>query len=351
MIIKNNKKVIGVSKGATPITKIYKGNKVVWKKDYIAHIVGSFVESTSKEDRYVYINGEKHYLDTEFDVKIQIDKPWTYGYSDDLSIREIGVSYFGVGLKTITKIKGFKPITLNSFFINQSSLIDISGLVDINTSNCQDLCSCFRFCSSLKDISPIKNWNVEKVINLSSLFEGCSSLSDITEITNNWNPISNTGLNNTFRETNLLELDLHKWNMPLLNRMSAACRACSNLNKVNYSNTINKLVTTVANNFYDAVNLKEVNFDGCNFDGVTNGDNMFKGATSLTTLTGTFYNWKITYSNIQVCPLTVDSCVTLFNALKDNYKATITIKSSSYSQLTSEQLAIATSKGWSVAKE
>lgn len=31
MIVKNNKKVIGVSKGNTPITKIYKGEKVVWE--------------------------------------------------------------------------------------------------------------------------------------------------------------------------------------------------------------------------------------------------------------------------------------------------------------------------------
>lgn len=62
MIIKGGKKVIGVSRGATPITKIYKGTRVVWEKekaDYgnLCDIVlcrnkDNFIFSTSNVEKF-----------------------------------------------------------------------------------------------------------------------------------------------------------------------------------------------------------------------------------------------------------------------------------------------------------
>lgn len=77
---------------------------------------------------------------------------------------------------------------------------------------------------------------------------------------------------------------------------------------------------------------------------------MFTGTTKLTTVTGEFIG-KIKQSNFDLgsAPLTAESVMIFFNALDEEYPSTITISKTTNGYLSEEQLAIPTSKGWTVA--
>lgn len=352
MIKVKNKDLIDLKLGSKQVLKVYKGKELEWElKSYYVHLTGSFAD-TPQEQRYVWINGVKYYLDMDFDLSLYLKEPWTFGEAPYvLGSTNNTSSWFGSGLKTITDIKGTDYIEYPTcMFIDQSSLVDISGLSKWDTSNVKSLMAIFRGCSSLSDITPLERWNVSNVDNLSSAFQNCVSLEDISAIYT-WNPVLNTGLNNFFNGcTSLSEVDLSNWHAPVLNRCSSLIAGCSKVTKLNVSNLITSQNTRINSMVTNCGSLKELNLSNCNFSSVSD-NSVFTNCTSLTTLVGPFYNWKSQYSEIQNCPLSVESCVTLFEGLvNDGTKRTLTIKSSSYSQLSSEQIAIATAKGWSIAK-
>lgn len=102
--------------------------------------------------------------------------------------------------------------------------------------------------------------------------------------------------------------------------------------------------------FTNCVNLKELKNIKLNFNGgyrnISNG--MFFKCNSLTTVNGTIENIK---ENIDLSdsPLTNESAMVFINGLSEVEETkTIKFKSTTYNTLTEEQIAIATSRGWSI---
>lgn len=100
--------------------------------------------------------------------------------------------------------------------------------------------------------------------------------------------------------------------------------------------------------------LHTINF-GSNFDlrsVINNAGNVFRGRTKLTTLTGTFKWTSIADLDAGDCPLTADSAMVLINGLPNLSDTTHNLKLSetTFDSLSEEQIAVATTKGWTVSK-
>lgn len=83
----------------------------------------------------------------------------------------------------------------------------------------------------------------------------------------------------------------------------------------------------------------------------TNLDNFFTGCSSLTNVVGELNDIPISLSLKDSPLLTADSCMVFINGLmEDKVGQSLTLHRDAYDRLSEEQLAVATSKGWSVVR-
>lgn len=181
-----------------------------------------------------------------------------------------------------------------------------------NTSRCTDFSALFNYCDSLKyvDLSSLNTSNAE---NMEFMFVECSAL----------------------RAVDLSSFDTSK-------------------------------VTNMYNMFCGDTSLVEINFGNLDLSNVYAADMIFYGCTSLTTVRGTIQGFGNGYDpylydsldeyecpslDLSDCPLTNSSAMVFINGLaKAKSDQTITFSAQTYDTLTSAQIAVATSKGWSVVR-
>ena len=173
-------------------------------------------------------------------------------------------------------------------------LIDISGLENLDVSQCTDLHGMFNGCKNIKNFECLKNWNVsncenfegifaycnmtdvnflsswkvDKAIDLGGIFYGCEKLSNLEGI-KNWN----VGRAKCFRDAfnnckGLTDVNvLQNWNMSKANAINGMFCHCKNLVNVEslFKWKLNSGIRKV-NIFWDCGKLKNVpsNLDGNN---------------------------------------------------------------------------------------
>ena len=170
------------------------------------------------------------YKDKEYDLKEYFnDIEKEYNYKDSFLI----------------KLRGINKITdMSHMFSGCNTLISISGLSKLNTSNISDMAYMFYNCSSLLALPDISNWNTSYVKNLSYMFSGCSNLSSLSDISN-WETFSTTDLSYMFRGCiNLVSLPkISNWKVDNIINMSYLFNGCRKLQSLpdishwNMSNT------------------------------------------------------------------------------------------------------------------
>lgn len=107
-------------------------------------------------------------------------------------------------------------------------------------------------------------------------------------------------------------------------------------------------VTIMDNTFYGCSALSSLDLSSFNTAACTNMNSTFYGCTKLTTVTGVFEGTKVDL-DLHYSPLTNESAMVFINGLANvGETKTIKFKSTTYNTLTPEQIAIATSKGWTV---
>lgn len=120
-----------------------------------------------------------------------------------------------------------------------------------------------------------------------------------------------------------------------------------------YNIVVTSKVTSMRQVFSMATSLKHIHCDNWDCSNVANMTDIFTGSTALTSITGTITNIRPSI-NLRWNPLDNDSAMVLINGLKDysseGSTRTITFRASTYNTLTDEQIAVATAKGWTVAK-
>ena len=226
--------------------------------------------------------------------------------------------------------------SLNNSFYGCSSLISMPL---INTSNVISFDKAFYNCSSLKSIPLI---DMTSATTLKESFYGCSSLKSI--------PLFNTSKIENFEKafSNCEQLEtIPAFDMSNANNTNGMLYRCNRLKTVPSLNTIN--VTNMGDMFAWNNILESVG--RLNADSVTNIKNVFYFCPKLTNIGG-FTNLAIDLDLSSNSLLTVDSLMNVINEAKDLSEtgtATLTLGSTNIEKLTEEQIAIASSKGWTLA--
>lgn len=198
--------------------------------------------------------------------------------------------------------------------------LDVSNF---DVSNATTLTSMFSSCYSLKSVGNINNWNVSKVTTFASMFRYCHSLNQTFNLST-WNVSKVTNASYMFAECySLLEFTANNWNL-------AVC-------------------TTVESMFYMAKNLKTLTLNNwCSnstLPKLTTNPSYFAGyCYSLENYSGPklHLNHSFTYDY----SLTYESLIGIINNLPTVSSKTITISGIPYGQLTTDEKAIITTKGW-----
>ena len=245
------------------------------------------------------------------------------GY-DGLSSVSVTTNVSGGTTDKIKMIDGMK-LNYNRYVIDYSKF-DTSELTDFryllaNTN--------FELLPSRTSID-LSTWDTANATNMNSLFYNCSGVNSIIGL-ENWNTSNVEIMENTFNScTKITTLDLSNWNV---------------------SN-----VTAFSNMFSSAIYLKTLNISNWNMSKATRyNDYMFYDCTSLTNLNmdgAILPKSNLKQFGLDSCPLTVDSLVSVLNALPQldgGTTYTCTIGSTNLGKLSDDQKAIATNKGWTLS--
>lgn len=252
----------------------------------------------------------------------------------------------------------WNPKETSLFYSSNSNLV-FFPLVD--TSNVTSLYNAFYGCSSLISMPLI---NTSKVTTFEKAFYNCSSLKDIALL----DMTSATTLKQAFYACSLKNIPLFDTSniqnfqnafencssiqtVPSFDMSSATITTnmfykCNALKTVPSLNTIN--VTDMSSMFSWSSNLETVG--RLNADKVTNIKNIFYYCNKLANLGG-FSNLAVSLDLTISNYITADSLMNVINEAKDlseTGSATLTI-GNKVGLLTEEQIAIATSKGWTIA--
>lgn len=236
---------------------------------------------------------------------------------------------------------------LASTFNNCYSLksIDISNW---NTSNCTSFASMFANCHNLMSLN-LSNINTSNVTTFATMFVNCYSLTTIGNISN-WDTKNVVNMSEMFSYCySLKSLVFDNWDVKKITTISYMMRYCYNLETVSLKNWDLAACTTMTEMFYSDSKLHTVDMTGWKISALTTAPGaLFRYCYSLKNCTGAPITLNHSYA--QCYALTKESAIAIFTNLPTvTTSRTITIDNYVNSRLTSEEKAIATGKGWTIA--
>ena len=194
-------------------------------------------------------------------------------------------------------------------------------LTNVDTSNVTDMNRMFNFCSGLTSLD-VSNFDTSKVTNMGSMFSNCYNLKSLD--------VSNF---DTSKVTNMISMFLGTWNLTSLDLSSFNT---SNVVDMQYMFDYDSELIDLYLNFDVRLNK--------------NFTDIFFGCNKLTNVVGKFEGTKYDL-DLSSCPLTAQSAMVFINGLATvTEKRTLALSRTTYDSLTKEQIAIATSKGWTVTR-
>lgn len=209
-------------------------------------------------------------------------------------------------------MEGFK-------FTACSSLTAIEGLENVPVRELRSLASFFSQVS-LGDWGGIKDWDVSNITNMDSMFVmggGGGGTLDLSS----WRPDKVTSIAQMFMGASFVTINVGGWNTSKVTDMQYLFMNSS---------------------------LRTLNISNWDFGNADTSKDLFN-CSFLTDVTGPVYNIRNSISLRNSRNLTAESAMVFINGLAEvGEPQTLTLSSEAYGKLTEEQIAIATSKGWTI---
>ena len=186
----------------------------------------------------------------------------------------------------------------------------------------------------------------DKVTDMSYMFYNCSNLTQLD--TSNWDTSQVTNMYCMFRSCSLLtEADLSNFKTDLVGNMSYMFSDCKSLTQLDVSNFVTSNVTDMLSMFYNCNNLTSLDVSNFDTSKVTNMSGFIVNASVLQN----FISCAIPVSfGANGTALTHDSLMSIINNLATvTTIQTLTLGKTNLAKLSSEEKAIATNKGWTLA--
>ncbi len=199
--------------------------------------------------------------------------------------------YNNSNITTVVFDESFKdacPTTTKAWFLNLTSLKNVTGIEYLNTSEVKTMYRMFEGCSSLTTLD-LSSFNTAAVEDMSGMFSGCSSLTSLDLSSFNTEAVEN--ISSMFKGcSSLTSLDLSSFNTANVKNMSGMFYGCRSLTTLDLSSFNTAKVKNMSGMFQNCKNLKTI-FASSNFivsDG-TYAFSIFVGCFSLVGGNGTRY--------------------------------------------------------------
>ena len=244
------------------------------------------------------------------------------------------------------------PVTNMGYFTqpcrDKLRTLDLS---EFDTSQVTSMYEAFYQCNKLEEIN-LTNVDTSNVTDMTQMFSSCSNLTSLD--LSSFNTSNVTDMYGMFKEcTNLTSLDVSNFDTSKVTNMVSMFNYCSSLTSLDVSNFNTSKVTNMYYMFANHSKLTDlyINFDVRSIkDDTYNYDGIFYDCSSLENVVGKFEGAKYDLS-LLACPLTAQSAMVFINGLATvTEQRTLSLSATTYDSLTPEQIAIATSKGWTVTR-
>lgn len=269
---------------------------------------------------------------------------------DTSNVTSMGYMFFNCRILTSLDVSNFNTgnvTNMDRMFCICSNLtsLDVSNF---DTSNVTNMGYMFSNCSNLTSLD-VRNFVTSNVTAMSSMFSDCSNLTSLD--VSNFDTSNVTNMYGMFGGCRHLEsLDVSNFDTSKVTNMSSLFFNNYKLTLLDLTNFDTSKVTDMSHMFDECVKLKDLylNFDLKSISDYQDG--IFTSCRSLTNVVGKFNNYKYNLW-LESAPLTAQSAMVFINGL-----ATVTetrrlsLSATTYDSLTPEQIAIATSKGWTVTR-
>lgn len=337
---------------------LFRGDTLVYRK-LPGILAGSFTEPGEYTFKY---NG--------VDTPIELNSDLTFSKNVRKLTNCVSMFSNSVNLETITAFPTTKDVTNMSFMFNFCNNLYYIDFSNFDTSKVTTMQSMFSNCYALTSLD-VSDFDMSNVTDMSNMFAGCYALTDLnvsgidtskvktmfqafTELRaietldlSDLNTESVTNMSTMFaRCFNLKNLNISSFDTSKVTNMQNMFKECSSLTSLDISHFIFKDGVYLQRMFSDCTSLESINFGVKSFSKFTL--NMFANCTSLTTVTGTASN-IIVDLHLQYSSLAHDSVMFFINGLAEVEETkNIFLKTSVMNTLSDEEIALATSLGWTV---
>lgn len=265
---------------------LYRGTSLIWRKQNVSN---TGMITGIYNTNYVGFWGQQSlYNDnTKTNVPFEIDNDGNFAVNFEGDI---------VSLKNLTKTVKINGSSSTLSYNDAITMIDLSNL---DTSNVTDISNIFDSAHKLNEVRGLAKINLNNILYCQGMFDECKNIESVDFGTNKISDKTNGGGGSGI--------------------------------------------------FYECNNLKNIHI---NFEQLgTSNYCDFYYCYALTTVTGQWKSNGYCDLNLAFSPLTNASVMVFINGLANISSAkNIKLKSSTYDTLTAEQIAVATSKGWTVIR-
>ena len=324
-----NKDIIKIYFRGNEIVALYRGDTLIFKKSGggstteptgVYAVRGTLKPDSRAQNIQLCVNGQRE----QFDVNN--DKTFEYTFTN---VPVIYMDNFTLACKDELKTLDLSSLDtsqvtsmIEAFFQCKVESLNISNL---DTSSVTNMSGMFKECTNLTSLD-VSNFDTSNVTDMSYMFYYCSSLTS---------------------------LDVSNFDTSKVTNMDSMFNYCSSLTSLDVSNFNTSKVTNMYYMFANHRKLTDlyINFDVRSIkDDTYNYDGIFYDCSSLENVVGKFEGAKYDLS-LLACPLTAQSAMVFINGLATvTEKRTLKLSRTTYDSLTPEQIAIATSKGWTVTR-
>ena len=191
-------------------------------------------------------------------------------------------------IKTVTIEDEIFPKNTSLWFSDCTTLTQIKGIENLDTSNVQDMSAMFSGCSGLTSLD-LSGFDTSKVTKFSNMFYRCSGLTNLD--VSNFDTSMVDSMNLMFRGcSSLRSLNLSSFNTENTVTMYDMFRECSNLTTLDLSNFNTSRVETMADMFQGCSRLTSLDLSSFNTSKVKTMLSMFNGCSGLTSLDLSSFN-------------------------------------------------------------
>ena len=169
--------------------------------------------------------------------------------------------------------KNVKPTSCNRWFFKFHYLDTITGLENLNTSECTTMRDMFYGCWQLTTLD-LKTFNTAKVTSLEGLFNSCIRLISVN--LSSFNTSNVTNMDAMFWSCKeLTSIDVSSFNTSKVEYMRHMFEQCPKLTSLNLSNFNTESLKYTSTMFKECTSLMSIDLSSFNTSKVTDSENMF----------------------------------------------------------------------------